>query len=68
MLTERENMAEYDRDNLMDEAYDTSALAFRADLKIRSFQVDGARGAGIFQHLMISPTYYTTVLQMSDLT
>ena len=68
MLAEGENMTEYDRNNLMDEAYDDSELSFRADMKIRSFQVDGARDAGIFHHLITLPTYHTTALHVSDLT
>lgn len=68
MLAEGENMTEYDRNNLMSEAYDTSELSYRADMKIRSFQVDGARDAGIFHHLITLPTYHTTALHMSDLT
>ncbi|TDS16700.1 isocitrate lyase [Maribacter caenipelagi] len=68
MLAEGENMTEYDRNNLMSEAYDTSELSYRADMKIRSFQVDGARDAGIFHHLITLPTYHTTALLMSDLT
>ena len=68
MLAEGENMTEYDRNNLMSEAYDTSELSYRADTKIRSFQVDGARDAGIFHHLITLPTYHTTALHMSDLT
>lgn len=68
MLAEGENMTEYDRNNLMSEAYDTSELSYRADLKIRNFQVDGARDAGIFHHLITLPTYHTTALHMSDLT
>lgn len=68
MLAEGENMTEYDRNNLMSEEYDTSELSFRADMNIRSFQVDGARDAGIFHHLITLPTYHTTALHMSDLT
>ena len=68
MLAEGENMTEYDRNNLMAEEYDDTELSYRADRKIRSFQVDGARDAGIFHHLITLPTYHTTALHMSDLT
>jgi isocitrate lyase len=68
MLAEGENMTDYDRNNLMSEDYDDTELSFRADMKIRSFQVDGARDAGIFHHLITLPTYHTTALHMSDLT
>ena len=67
MLAEGENMTAYDRNNLMDEAYDTTELAFRADENIRTFQLDGAREASIFHHLITLPTYHTTALHMDDL-
>ena len=68
MLSEGENMTDYDRNNLMDEQYDDSQLCYRADEKIRTFQIDGARYAGIFHHLITLPTYHTTALHMNDLT
>ncbi|WP_417800811.1 isocitrate lyase [Tenacibaculum sp.] len=58
----------YDRNNLMDVAYDGSQLCQLADEKIRTFQIDGAREAGIFHHLITLPTYHTTALHMNDLT
>ncbi len=58
----------YDRNNLMDAKYDGSSLCKRADEKIKTFQVDGARDAGIFHHLITLPTYHTTALHMNDLT
>jgi isocitrate lyase len=68
MLTEGENMTGYDRNNLMDAQYDGSELCHRADQKIKTFQIDGAREAGIFHHLITLPTYHTTALHMNDLT
>jgi len=68
MLLEGENMTAYDRNNLMDAQYDDSELCHRADEKIRTFQTDGARDAGIFHHLITLPTYHTTALHMNDLT
>jgi len=68
MLAEGENMTAYDRNNLMDSEYDGSELCHRADDKIKTFQVDGAREAGIFHHLITLPTYHTTALHMNDLT
>jgi isocitrate lyase len=68
MLEEGENMTAYDRNNLMDAQYDNSELSFRADQNIKSFQMDGAREAGIFHHLITLPTYHTTALHMNDLT
>ncbi|NER15800.1 isocitrate lyase [Spongiivirga citrea] len=68
MLEEGENMTAYDRNNLMDAQYDDTELSFRADEKIRTFQMDGAKEAGIFHHLITLPTYHTTALHMNDLT
>jgi len=68
MLAEGENMTAYDRNNLMDAQYDGSELCHRADQKIKTFQKDGAREAGIFHHLITLPTYHTTALHMNDLT
>lgn len=68
MLEEGENMTAYDRNNLMDPQYDGTELSFRADQRIKSFQRDAAREAGIFHHLITLPTYHTTALHMNDLT
>ncbi|WP_411896165.1 isocitrate lyase [Winogradskyella sp. A2] len=68
MLSEGENMTAYDRNNLMHERYDDTELSYRADQKIKSFQKDGAKEAGIFHHLITLPTYHTTALHMNDLT
>ena len=68
MLAEGENMTTYDRNNLMDVEYDNSELCHRADEKIRTFQADGAKYAGIFHHLITLPTYHTTALHINDLT
>ena len=68
MLMEGENMTAYDRNNLMDAEYDNTELCFRADQKIKTFQMDSAKQAGIFHHLITLPTYHTTALHMNDLT
>ena len=68
MLTEGENVTAYDRNNLMSEEYDNTELCFRADEKIKTFQIDSAIEAGIFHHLITLPTYHTTALHMNDLT
>jgi len=68
MLVEGENMTAYDRNNLMDAEYDGSELCHRADQKIKTFQLDAAREAGVFHHLITLPTYHTTALHMNDLT
>jgi len=62
------DVSAYDRNNLMDVKYDNSKLCKIADEKIRTFQIDGAREAGIFHHLITLPTYHTTALHMNDLT
>ncbi len=67
MLEAGEDVSGYDRANLMDAKYDGSELCNRADEKIRTFQLDGAREAGIFHHLITLPTYHTTALHMNDL-
>ncbi len=67
MREEGMNLTAYDRNNLMNAAYDDTELSFRADQKIKSFQEDGAREAGIFHHLITLPTYHTTALHMNDL-
>lgn len=68
MLAEGENMTGYDRNNLMNSEYDDTELCFRADRKIKTFQIDAAREAGVFHHLITLPTYHTTALHMNDLT
>jgi len=57
----------YDRADLMNEIYDTTELAIKADEKIRTFQKDSAREVGIFHHLITLPTYHTTALSTDNL-
>ncbi len=57
----------YDRDNLMSVDYDDSELAAEADERIRTFQADAAREAGIFHHLITLPTYHTAALSTDNL-
>lgn len=68
MLAEGRDVSAYDKNNLMDAKYDGSELCEIADEKIRTFQIDGAKEAGIFHHLITLPTYHTTALHMNDLT
>lgn len=68
MLEAGEDVTLYDKNNLMASEYDGSELCERADEKIKTFQLDGAKEAGIFHHLITLPTYHTTALHMSDLT
>ena len=57
----------YQRENLMSDEYDDSELAAVADEKIRTFQADAAREAGIFHHLITLPTYHTAALSTDNL-
>ncbi len=57
----------YDRDALMSAEYDKTDLAKEADEKIRTFQADSSREAGIFHHLITLPTYHTAALSTDNL-
>jgi isocitrate lyase len=61
------DVSAYDRDALMSVDYDDSDLAAEADEKIRTFQADSAREAGIFHHLITLPTYHTAALSTDNL-
>ncbi|WP_088329725.1 isocitrate lyase [Lacimicrobium sp. SS2-24] len=61
------DVSNYDRANLMSVEYDLSELAQEADAKIRSFQADAAKEAGIFHHLITLPTYHTAALSTDNL-
>ncbi len=67
MVAEGKDVSMYDKSNIMSAKYDDSELGKIADEKIRTFQIDGAREAGIFHHLITLPTYHTTALHMNDL-
>lgn len=67
MVAAGEDVSEYDRSNLMDVKYDGSELCRRADERIRTFQADASREAGVFHHLITLPTYHTNALMMNDL-
>jgi isocitrate lyase len=62
-----QDVSAYDRGDLMSEDYDQSELAMAADEKIRSFQRDASREAGIFHHLITLPTYHTAALSTDNL-
>lgn len=62
-----DDVSAYDRAALMDIKYDGSQLAIDADEKIRTFQADSSRQAGIFHHLITLPTYHTAALSTDDL-
>lgn len=61
------DVSAYDRAKLMSVAYDGSELADEADEKIRTFQRDAAKRAGVFHHLITLPTYHTAALSTDDL-
>src|SRR6056297_3645129 len=61
------DVSAYDRDKLMSVDYDNSELAAEADAKIKSFQADGSKRAGIFHHLITLPTYHTAALSTDNL-
>ena len=51
----------------MAENYDSSELAAEADERIRTFQADASKEAGIFHHLITLPTYHTAALSTDNL-
>lgn len=61
------DVSAYDRAQLMSAEYDTTELAQEADNRIRTFQADAAREAGIFHHLITLPTYHTAALSTDNL-
>ncbi|MEH6499129.1 MAG: isocitrate lyase, partial [Pseudoalteromonas distincta] len=67
MTAEGKDMSSYDRAKLMSVDYDETELAQIADEKIRTFQADGSREAGIFHHLITLPTYHTAALSTDNL-
>ncbi len=62
-----QDVSAYERAQLMSVEYDETALAKQADEKIRTFQADAAREAGIFHHLITLPTYHTAALSTDNL-
>jgi isocitrate lyase len=60
-------VSDYDRASLMSVEYDGSELATEADDRIRTFQAEGAKRAGIFHHLITLPTYHTAALSTDNL-
>lgn len=64
---EGRDLSDYDRAKLMSAEYDSSELAQAADERLRNFQRDGSREAGIFHHLITLPTYHTAALSTDNL-
>ncbi len=61
------DVSAYDRARLMSVDYDGTTLADEADERIRTFQSDSAKRAGIFHHLITLPTYHTAALSTDNL-
>jgi isocitrate lyase len=61
------DVSSYDRAKLMSVEYDVTDLAAEADERIRTFQSDAAKRAGIFHHLITLPTYHTAALSTDNL-
>ncbi|MDR6509195.1 isocitrate lyase [Novosphingobium capsulatum] len=64
---EGKDVSGFDRARLMSVDYDETELAAEADERIRTFQRDAAREAGIFHHLITLPTYHTAALSTDNL-
>jgi isocitrate lyase len=61
------DVSKYNRAELMKAEYDDTPLAQEADQRIRTFQADSAKRAGIFHHLITLPTYHTAALSTDNL-
>jgi len=61
------DLSAYVREDLMNADYDYTDLAKEADEKIRTFQSDAAREAGVFHHLITLPTYHSVALSTDNL-
>ncbi|BAC47720.1 isocitrate lyase [Bradyrhizobium diazoefficiens USDA 110] len=61
------DVSKYNRAELMKAEYDDTPLAKEADERIRTFQADSAKRAGIFHHLITLPTYHTAALSTDNL-
>jgi isocitrate lyase len=61
------DVSAYSRARLMSVDYDGTDLATEADERIRTFQADSAKRAGIFHHLITLPTYHTAALSTDNL-
>ncbi|MFY7838401.1 MAG: isocitrate lyase [Novosphingobium sp.] len=67
MVEAGKDVSAYDRSKLMSVDYDGTELGMEADERIRTFQKDAAREAGIFHHLITLPTYHTAALSTDNL-
>ena len=67
MVSDGQDVSVYDRAKLMSVEYDETELGRQADERIRTFQADAAKRAGIFHHLITLPTYHTAALSTDNL-
>jgi isocitrate lyase len=61
------DVSAYNPASLMSVDYDGTDLAIEADERIRTFQADSSKRAGIFHHLITLPTYHTAALSTDNL-
>ena len=61
------DVSAYSRAELMQPSYDDSPLGLEADRRIQQFQLDAAKNAGVFHHLITLPTYHTAALSTDNL-
>jgi isocitrate lyase len=61
------DVSAYQREDLMSVDYDDTELSREADERIRTFQADAAREAGVFHHLITLPTYHSVALSTDNL-
>jgi len=61
------DVSKYNRAELMKAEYDDTPLAIEADERIRTFQAESSKRAGIFHHLITLPTYHTAALSTDNL-
>jgi isocitrate lyase len=61
------DVSSYERGALMSLIYDHTELGSEADERIKNFQRDSAKRAGIFHHLITLPTYHTAALSTDNL-
>lgn len=66
-VKEGRDVSTYDRASLMSIAYDSTPLGLEADARIRDFQAQASRRAGIFHHLITLPTYHTAAFSTDTL-
>ena len=59
--------SEYDEARLMSAEFDNDPLGIEADNRLRTFQTDISREAGVFHNLITLPTFHGTAKVMNDL-